>query len=448
MNTSATTLQQIRSLLPVRLFNGCGALLEKTRISPTRALAPDLIETAQRRCGLDDFGKGDFFEALSRLLESCQSEARLNLIGKIALRTDVLQTLCSRLRMERERHLYPNIAQQEIREPLFIVGLPRSGTTLLHSLLAVDPEHRCPLMWEVRSPSPPTVADEKRRIQRATTSCNFFNWLAPTFRYVHAVGAEVPQECISLMTPTFMSDQFDAMYYVPSYRAWFFQQDLRPAYEYHRRFLQHLQFRRAAGRWILKAPTHMSAMPALLSVYPDALFVQTHRAPVDAMTSVSSLVTILRSAFSDAVDPFTICREAIDYWSETMDKFLHERDRMADNRICDLDYDEISRDPVAAVRRVYEHFGWSLSREAEQRMRVLVVSHAQRQPGNHRYDLSEFGVSAEEVLSAFAQYRERFGFSRSNSEKVLSSRRDSSVRQAPSGSGFVSFGGKNAEAGG
>src|SRR5437870_753589 len=411
MNTSATTLQQMRPLLPVRLLNGCGALLERTRIPVTRALAPDLIETAKRRCRLDDFGEGDFFEALSRLLESCQREARLNLIGKIALRTDVLQTLCSRLQMERDRQLYPKIAQQEIREPLFIVGLPRSGTTLLHSLLAADPEHRCPLMWEVRSPSPPTLADEKRRIQRATKSCSFFNWLAPTFRYVHAVGAEVPQECISLMTPTFMSDQFDAMYYVPSYRAWFFQQDLRPAYEFHRRFLQHLQFRRAARRrWILKAPTHMSAMPALLSVYPDALFVQTHRTPLDSIASVSSLMTILRSAFSDAVDPVTLCREAIDYWSDAIEKFLPERDRLADNRICDIKYDEIRCDPISAVRRIYEYFGWSLSREAEQRMRSLVASQAERLSANHRYDLSQFGFTAAEVLHAFAPYCQRFGF--------------------------------------
>jgi hypothetical protein len=445
MNISATTLQQMRPLLPVRLLNGCGALLERTRIPATRALAPDLIETAKRRCRLDDFGEGDFFEALSRLLESCQSEARLNLIGKIALRTDVLQTLCSRLQMERDRQLYPKIAQQEIREPLFIVGLPRSGTTLLHSLLAADPEHRCPLMWEVRSPSPPTLVDEKRRIQRAAKSCNFFNWLAPTFRYVHAVGAEVPQECISLMTPTFMSDQFDAMYYVPSYRAWFFRQDLRPAYEYHRRFLQHLQFRRAARRWILKAPTHMSAMPALRSVYPDALFVQMHRTPVDAMASVSSLVTILRSAFSDAVDPFTVCREAIQYWSETMDKFLNERDRLAGNRICDVEYDEISRDPIAAVTRIYNYFGWSLSQQAEQRMRTLVASHAQRQPGNHRYHLSQFGTSAEEVLSAFAPYCQRFGLFPLGGEKLWSSRRDPSFPETQRRSGIVSFTGKNTE---
>src|SRR6478609_4998597 len=409
MNSSSTTLQQLRPQLPVRLFNGFGALLEKSRIPPTRLFAADLIESAKRRSSLDDFGEGDFSEPLSRLLESCQDEARLNLIGKIALKTDVLETLCVRLQMERDRQLYPDITRQEIRDPLFIVGLPRSGTSVLHRLLAADPSHRSPLMWEVRSPSPPTRKDERRRIQRATQSCNFFNWLVPTFRYVHTVGAEVPQECVSLMTPTFLSDQFDAMYYVPSYRSWFFRQDLRPAYGYHRRFLQHLQFRRAARRWILKAPTHIFAMPALLSVYPDALFVQTHRTPIDAIASVSSLVTILRSAFSDAVDPFTVCREAIHYWSETVNKFSRERDRLADNRICDLKFDQICREPMAAVRKIYDHFGWSLSHAAERRMRTLVASQAKRQSANHRYDLSQFGSSAGEVFDVFETYCQRFG---------------------------------------
>jgi hypothetical protein len=152
-------------------------------------------------------------------------------------------------------------------------------------------------------------------------------------------------------------------------------------------------------------------MPALLSVYPDALFVQTHRTPVDSMASVSSLVTILRSAFSDAVDPVIVSREAIDYWSKTMAKFLCERERLAGNRICDIQYDEIRHEPVAAVRRIYEFFGWPLSEKAERRMRDLVAGQAGRQSANHRYDLSQFGVTADQVFSAFAPYCERFGLS-------------------------------------
>ncbi|HZR04997.1 MAG TPA: sulfotransferase [Candidatus Udaeobacter sp.] len=409
MNSFNTTLDQTRPILPVRLLNGCGSLLDKTRIPRIPIRAVDLIETAKRRCGLDDFGDGDFLAGLSRLLDSCQREAQLNLVGRIVLRADLIRTLCSRLFMQRDRKVYPNIARQEIREPLFIVGLPRSGTTLLHTLLALDLGHRVPLTWEVMTPSPPNRDNEKRRIQRAISSCNCFNWLAPTFHHVHPVGAELPQECVSLMAPTFMSDQFDSMYYVPSYRTWFFRQDMRPAYEYHHRFLQHLQVRRSAPRWVLKAPTHMFALPTLLAAYPDALFVQTHRAPLDAMASVSSLITILRRVFSDAVDPLTVCREAIDYWSKTLERFLPERDRLAEDRICDVSYIEIRRDPLAVVRRIYSHFGWSLSREAEQRMRRALASQPKERYRRHRYDLSQFGVQETESAARFAAYCDRFG---------------------------------------
>jgi hypothetical protein len=409
MNSSATTLDQTRPTFPVRLLNGCGALLDKSPIPRTPLRAVDLIATAKRRCGLDDFGGGEFFEGLSRLLDSCQREGQLNLIGRIVLRADLIRILCSRLFIQRDRKAYPRIVRQEIREPLFIVGLPRSGTTLLHTLLALDPDHRVPLTWEVMTPSPPNCDNEKRRIQRAISSCNCFNWLAPTFRQVHPVGAELPQECVSLMAPTFMSDQFDAMYYVPSYRTWFFRQDLRPAYEYHRRFLQHLQVRQNARRWVLKAPTHMFALPSLLSVYPDALFVQTHRAPLDAMASVSSLITILRRVFSDAVDPLTVCREAIDYWSNTLDRFLRERDRLVQRRICDVDYAEIHHDPLTVVRRIYTHFGWSLSAKVEQRMRRALASKLRERNGLHQYDLSQFGVREVESAARFAAYCDRFG---------------------------------------
>jgi len=235
-----TTVEQTRAPFPIRLLNKCGAGLEKVGIRSTLPSATKLIETAKRRCDLEDFGPGEFLEPLSRLLASCDREGRLNVIGKMALRSDVVRILCNRLLLTHDRQLYPGIAQQDIREPLFVVGLPRSGTTLLHILLAADPAHRAPLTWEVMSPSPPSLKDREGRIRQAARNLAMLRWLAPTFESVHATGAELPQECVSLMSPTFMSDQFDTIYNVPTYRAWFFNQDLRSAYEFHRRSLQHL----------------------------------------------------------------------------------------------------------------------------------------------------------------------------------------------------------------
>jgi hypothetical protein len=155
----------------------------------------------------------------------------------------------------------------------------------------------------------------------------------------------------------------------------------------------------------------MFALPTLLAVYPDALFVQTHRAPLDAMASVSSLITILRRVFSDAVDPQTVCREAIDYWSKTLDRFLQERGRLAEHRICDVNYVEIRRDPLMAVRRIYAHFGWSLFQKVEQRMRRALASQPEDRYKLHRYDLSQFAVQEAESAARFAAYCDRFGLS-------------------------------------
>jgi hypothetical protein len=407
--TERATIEQSHLPLPIRLLNRCGGLVPSDAMSSAPLRAIGLIEAAKRRCGLDDFGDGDFFEPLSHLLESCHSEARLNLFGKMALRADLLRTLCNRLLIERDRKANAQIAQQQIRQPLVVLGLPRSGTTILHILLAADPEHRVPQSWEAMEPSLPRGDDdERRRIQRATRNFRCLRWLAPAFYRVHPMGARLPQECVSLMSPSFLSDQYDTMFYIPAYRTWFLKQSLRPAYEFHRRILQHLQFRQNGRRWILKAPAHMFALPTLLSIYPDALFVQTHRAPLDCVASVSSLITLLRRLFSDTVDPRQIGHDALRYWSETMRSFLQERDRLPPNRIVDLSYEELRRDPIAAVRRIYQQFGWTLSPDVEKRMRETLAKHPREQNGFHRYTPSDFGLDAADCAERFAEYCDRF----------------------------------------
>jgi len=408
-----TTVEQTRCLLVVRLLNKCGAVVQKNGLKWGAWSPAELIAIAKRRCRIDDFGGGEFFEPLSRLLESCQREAHLNVVGKLALRADVVRTLCNRLSIERDRQLLPEITNQQIRQPVFIVGLPRSGTTLLHTLLAADPDHRAPLCWEVMSPSPPAGNHEQERIQRADERLGSLRWLAPTFDQVHATGAELPQECVSLMSPSFLSDQFDTMYNVPSYRRWFFKQDLRPAYEFHRRFLQHLQQRKKARRWVLKAPAHLFALPTLLSIYPDARFVQTHREPLEAIASVSSLITILRRVFSDQADPGEIAREAWRYWSQTMTKFLQDRDRyLPTERICDLKYSDIRRDPMTTIRHIYDYFGWPLAPDVEKRIRNSLAKQPPEQNGFHRYGASQFGLETMDRERDFGAYCARFGLSR------------------------------------
>ena len=243
----------------------------------------------------------------------------------MAVRHDVLQLLKNRLRITHARRNFREIADRQIERPLFITGLPRTGTTLLHNLLAQDPANRAPLTWEAMFPS---AADGSatERIRKARADIQWLHRLAPGFRAIHAVDAELPQECVALMSHAFLSDQFDIMYRIPGYVGWLEAQDLRPAYEWHRRILQHLQDD-STRHWVLKAPAHLQSLDALLECYPDARVVQTHREPTKVLASVASLTTLLRSVFSDHIDRAEIGRELAAYWAAVLERFHQERQR-------------------------------------------------------------------------------------------------------------------------
>ena len=397
----------------VVVANHAVAALERVGLGRVSLDEADLLRAARRAAAAFDFGDDGFRAPLGVLLRALASEARLTGIGRIAARTDIVGLLTNRLRLEADRARHPAIAREEIRRPLFIVGLPRTGSTLLHQLLAQDPAARVARAWEVMAPSPPPERDRydtDPRIARAARQLQWFDRLAPEFKKVHALGAELPLECIAIMGGSFVSSRFHTTYHVPSYQAWLAAADLRPAYEFHRRFLQHLQWRAPAGHWVLKAPAHVFAFEVLFATYPDALVVQTHRDPLTVLGSVASLTVILQRAFTDELDLAEIGAEITRRWSDGLERAIEaRRDPRVGDRFVDVRYEELLRDPMVSVRRIYERFGMTLPAEAEIRMREFLTRHPKDRHGSHRYGLSTFGLDAPALARRFKSYYDRFG---------------------------------------
>jgi hypothetical protein len=238
--------------------------------------------------------------------------------------------------------------------------------------------------------------------------------LARGIQAIHPVGASLPQECIVITASEFTSIRFEMCFDVPSYQDWLLGADMTACYAWHRRFLQHLQSRFAKERWVLKSPGHLGTLDALLAEYPDALIVQTHRDPRRVVPSVSSLEWTLRQVASDAGDPRALGRQQLHAWSKTLRAGMRARERRAAqaSQFLDLHFHEIASDAIGCVRRVYEHFGLALTPEHDRRMREYVAAHPREEHGAHRYTLEGFGLRADEVDEAFADYTARFAVKR------------------------------------
>jgi hypothetical protein len=398
----------------VRATNAVGSVLGRAGIRPVSLSEESLLGAARRATGLEDFGDDGFREPLRLLLKSLESEAALTLLGRIVARGDLTGVLITRLQLERDRARHPGIAAERIVRPVFIVGLPRTGSTLLHHLLAQDPDTRTPQAWEVMYPSPPptraTYLTDKR-IARAAGQLRWFDWLAPDFKSMHPVGARLPLECIAVMAASFRSTRFHATYHVPSYGAWLDEADMRPAYAMHRRVLQQLQWQVPGARWVLKAPSHLFAMDALLHTYPDARIVQTHRDPVTVVASLASMNATLQGAFSDRLEPRDIGREATRRWTRGLERSMYMRQsgQISDDRCVDVHYHALMRDPMAMVRLIYGQLGMPLPRTAETRMERYLADNLKGRHGTHRYALESFGLDAESLGRRFKAYCEYFG---------------------------------------
>ncbi|MDR3566786.1 MAG: sulfotransferase [Syntrophobacteraceae bacterium] len=373
-----------------------------------------LLEKAARLTGLDDTGDRSFFEPLAVLLQSIESDARLNLVGRLCFRGDILRMLCNRLYLQEDRRRYPHIADQVISAPLFITGLPRTGSTLLHALLASDPASRAPQVWEVMYPSPPPQRTSYNRDPRIDKTAGDLKWLGiimPGFKRVHMIGPGLPQECIAITAHSFISYLFESMYFVDSYRAWHERQDKHAAYVYHRQFLQHLQAFAPGTHWVLKAPSHLFALKALLGVYPDARIVLTHRDPLEALPSCASFTEVLRGAFTDAIDREKLGREIARHWQKgaSLAVEFSQTNRMTREPPLNILYTDLIRDPMGVVRLIYRHFEMKFTNEAEEAMLRFLAKNPQNSNGVHHYSLGEFGLDQDRERRRFAFYTDFFG---------------------------------------
>lgn len=371
-----------------------------------------LLKKAIKQTGLDDFGDESFQEPLRVLLKSFDSDAKLNLIGRICVYSDILRLLCNRLHIEADRKRNPKIRDQLIRRPLFITGLPRTGSTLLHALLARDPEARAPQVWEVMHPSPPPERASYGTDARIAATSRELMWLdvlMPGFKVAHMMTPQLPQECIAITGHAFISYVFESMYFVRSYRTWHEDLDKRPAYKYHKRFLQHLQAHSAGSHWVLKAPSHLLSLDALVNVYPDAGIVMTHRDPVKVLASCASFAEVLRSPFTDCLDKKELGREVSERWEKGARLAVSFRKTGPGERFFDVIYEDLLRDPLSVVRRIYAHFDMELTEQAERAMQRFLHENPKNKKGVHRYSLVDFGLERETERRRFEFYSNYFG---------------------------------------
>jgi len=368
----------------------------------------ELHASASKLVGLDDFGTDDdnHREALEVLLASYRGEADLTPLGSKMNRFFLRGALVARLLSEAARNQYPEHAHVVIERPIFVTGPVRTGTTALHRLLGADPAHQGLHMWlaEYPQPRPPRKTWESnpvyRQLQEQFTRHHNEN---PGYTGLHYMAADELEECWQLLRQSFHSVSYETLAHIPSYAQWLSHQDWTPAYRRHRKNLQLIGLNDAEKRWVLKNPSHLFALDALMSAYPDALVVQTHRPVETIMASMCSLAQHTTEGWSNTFVGAQIGYDSMETWSRGLERFKTARAKYDPAQFYDVDYVDFVADPIGTVEAIYRHFGLTLTDEARVAMQK---SHAESQTGarapKHTYSLADYGLTAESVKARFA----------------------------------------------
>jgi hypothetical protein len=375
-----------------------------------------VLDEARRRAGLDDYGDDAFLDPMRRLLSSLENEAALHAMGRVTMYERIVGSLVSRLSAQDYFNRHPEILDEEIVAPTVIVGLARTGSTMMHRLLSADPKVYAVRWWECRAPSPYPGSDWRHddpRIRDAHAEIEAILEAAPELATIHPWDAEGPDEEIMLLEHAFLSGVPDAFCNVPSYRRFVIESDMRDGYAYTKRMLQFLQWQKKeaghpAERWILKAPFHLGRIPQIVEFFPDAMIVQTHRDPIETSPSIASLYSSTWRTNSDEVDPLVVGEQCLDLWSWGISKCLADRDAGLEDRFIDVLYEDTRRDPMGVIATIYDRLGRPFTDEAREAMKRWGDDNRRDKRAVHSYTLEEFGYTREKICEAFAEYRERF----------------------------------------
>jgi hypothetical protein len=373
--------------------------------------ADALLAGARRTTGLDDFGDPSFRAGLAALLASLEAEGGLNEIGRMAHEWQLGGYLAERLRIEDWYRRHPEIAAQRIGGPIFVTGLPRTGTTALSHLLASDPDTRSLQMWESNCPTPPpehaTYTTDPRIAEAEARNAPFRN--DPDFLRMYDGTAVSPTENIDLLSQHFATQHFEGMAHVPGYIRWWLEEcDMVPAYRHHERVLKLLQWRCPPTRWFLKSPPDLCCLDAFVAVYPNARIVWTHRDPATVLASVCKLIWIVRRMQTDHVDVHELGREQLALWSEGVRRALAFRRKAGEARFADVFMDDLVARPIETVGALYDRIDLPFTAGAESAMRAWSSDHRQHKYGAVPYTLEEFGLATDQVRAAFRDYTQHF----------------------------------------
>jgi len=390
-------------------INNVGSTLRKVRLNPFRISADAIISKARKKANYTN-ALPHAEEGLRRLVHSVNTEGKPNTFGAIAVKTLLEKTLFQRYMVELELARNPEIEKQEIREPVFIIGMPRTGTTIFHALLNKDPNHRSPLAWECLLPYPaatPIKFHDNDQIKAVRKDFDQLFMLVPDFLKKHYMAADEPQECIGITALNFTSFQPSAQLYLPSYMDWFFNEsDMLDTMRFHKRFLQYIQSGgMKAERWLLKTPVHLMRLKEIFEVYPDARIIMTHRHPENVVASTASLISSVRSLYSDNEDPVRTGHEQANTWSLYFKRFLESRKSLnKENQIIDLHFEDFVSDQVATAKKIYKKFNWQLTDDTIEKFNEFLKENPKDKHGAHIYSLDTFGLTTEIINQQYADY--------------------------------------------